>query len=327
MRKIRWGIIGCGRISTTFAAALRGMEDVELTAVAARDRERAERFAKQNGARKAYGSYEEIVRDPEVDVIYIGVPHSCHKDAAILCMEHGKHVLCEKPFSINRRETEEMIAKARENKVFLMEAFWTKFLPVTRKIKEWITEGRLGKIRYISARFCYEDPGRAKARLFDRNLGGGALLDVGIYPIAYFYYLLEELPEEIRSNCLLGPTGVDEIDAVIFRYKSGILAEFTSSICMDQGEDAVIVGEKGKISVAPFWNQTAVDLLDENGAVAEHFEKPHLVNGYEYEAAEVNRCIREGRSESPYHPLSKTVDAMEVMDSIRRQWGYAYPQD
>ncbi|WP_343210049.1 Gfo/Idh/MocA family oxidoreductase [Anaerolentibacter hominis] len=325
MRTIKWGILGCGRISTTFSAAVNGMKDACITAVAARDKKRAELFAAQTGAQRAYGSYEELAADPEVEVIYIGVPHAMHKDAAILCMKSGKHVLCEKPFALNQREAEEMVRTAKEHQVFLMEAFWTKFLPITAKAKDWIRNGKIGDVQYIRAEFCFKNPADINNRLFDPALGGGALLDVGIYPINYANDLLGELPCEIVSKAVIGSTGVDEINSMIFRYPSGVIADINSAIVMERPEKAVIIGDEGRIEAEPFWGAQSISLFDGDGRLVQVYEQKHPVNGYEYEAMEVGHCIRQGKLESERHKLADTLETMKIMDGLRKQWGLQYP--
>ncbi|MBQ9562909.1 MAG: Gfo/Idh/MocA family oxidoreductase [Lachnospiraceae bacterium] len=321
---INWGIVGCGRIAATFAQALSGVEDACLLAAAARDLGRAEAFAERWNVKRAYGSYEELAADPDVDVVYIAVPHGLHMAASILCMNAGKHVLCEKPMALNAAQAEEMFAAAKRNHVFLMEAFWTKFLPVTEKIRSWIREGLLGEILTIDAKFCYEDPGRAKERLFNPAMGGGALLDVGIYPIAFVNHILGELPEKMVSAAHVAG-GVDEYNSMLLTYPCGTIANLSSAIVLDMEERAVIVGTKARIDLNRYWRAQEVELTDHAGHVLERFEAPHRVNGYEYEAEEVCRCIREGRTQSDRHTWQHTLDALRIMDELRAQWGLVYP--
>ena len=324
MRELHWGILGCGRIAATFAEAIKGTEGMTLAAAAARDLSRAEAFAEKWGAEHAYGSYEELASDPTVDIVYIAVPHALHKDASILCMNHGKHVLCEKPMALNADEAKEMADAAKCNGVFLMEAFWTRFLPVTQKIREWIREGKLGEILMVDAKFCYEDPGRAKERLFDPAMGGGALLDVGIYPIAFINYLLDEAPEKIVSAGRIRG-GVDECNAMILTYPGGTIATVASGIVLDMEERAQIIGTKARVDLNRYWRAQEAFLTDAKGEVLEEFRAPHKVNGYEYEALECARCIEAGISESPEHPLAKTIETLGIMDEIRTQWNLVYP--
>ncbi|NLP35201.1 MAG: Gfo/Idh/MocA family oxidoreductase [Clostridiales bacterium] len=327
MRTIKWGIIGAGRIASTFASALNSLENVELTAIASRNQDRAEEFARKFKIKKAYGSYEELAKDPEVDVVYIATPHSEHKDNSALCIQHRKAVLCEKPFTINRHEAEYLISLAKEHKVFLMEAMWTKFLPVNAIVKSWIAEKKIGEVRHIRASFGYYSEFDRSSRIYNPDTAGGALLDVGIYPISYVMYLLDELPEHVISSAVIGRSNVDEQNVISLRFKNGVLADLSSAISVDIGSDAVIIGDKGKIVVPEFWKADKADRYDAQGNLVETYSLPHPKNGYEYEAKEVNHCLREGKTESSIHPLQSTLEIMTIMDQIRQEWGLQYPQE
>jgi predicted dehydrogenase len=327
MKTIRWGIIGAGRISSTFATALNSMENTKLAAVASRDIARAKDFAGRFSIDKVYGSYEELAADPEIDVVYIGTPHSEHKANAALCIKSGKAVLCEKPFTLNVQESEYLISLAREKSVFLMEAMWTKFLPVTRKVKQWLKESRIGEVKHIRVSFGYYSEFDPQSRLFNPNIAGGALLDVGVYPITYVVHLLDKLPNHIMSSAIIGRSGVDEQNVIIMNYDNGILADLSSAISADTGSDAVIIGEKGKILIPKFWSAESASLYDANNNLMETYQETFAVNGYEYEAEEVNRNLRAGRLESELLPLKDTLDIIRIMDEIRGQWGLTYPQE
>lgn len=323
--KIRWGIIGTGNIAASFATALNSMEDSILEGVASRSDERARGFAEKFKAVKAYGSYEELARDPDIDVVYIGVPHTEHKNATKLCIMNKKAVLCEKPFTINSKDTEELIQLAKEHDVFLMEAMWTKFLPTNIRVKQWIKEGRIGKLLHIKASFGFLADFDPQGRIYNPYLGGGALLDVGIYPITYATFLMDKLPDTIISSAVMSRTGVDEQNAVIFKYNDGVLADLSSSVSCRTGHDALIVGDKGIIKVDRFWMAEAARLYDNSNQCLEELKEPFKANGYEYEAAEVNRCLREGLKDSPHNPLTDTLSIMRLLDEIRKQWGFFYP--
>jgi len=327
MRTIKWGIIGAGRIASTFATALKAMDYVELVAIASRNIKRAEEFARCFSIKKAYGSYEELAKDPEIDVVYIATPHTEHKDNAALCIRNRKAVLCEKPFAINSLEAEYLISLAKESNVFLMEAMWTKFLPVNAIVKSWIAEKKIGEVRQIRASFGFYaeyDPG---SRLYNPNTAGGALLDVGIYPISYAIHLLEKLPKKVVSNAVIGKSNVDEQNVVSLLFEGGILADLSSAISVNTGSDAVIIGNRGKIVVPEFWKAERAKRFNAQGQLVETYELGHPINGYEYEAEEVNRCLREGRMESSIHSLQNTLDIMKILDQIREQWGLKYPQE
>ncbi len=327
MKTIRWGIIGAGNISSTFAAALNSMEHTRLAAVASRSLTRAEEFARRFSVDKAYGSYEELAKDPEIDVIYVGTLHPEHRENAALCIRHGKAVLCEKPFTLNAEDCRELIRLAGEYRVFLMEAMWTKFLPVTSKVRQWLREGRIGEIRHFKASFGFYSEFNKDSRLYNPHLAGGALLDVGVYPISYAIHMLDRLPNQALSSAILGRTGVDEQNIIILKYENGILADLSSAISADTGNDAEIIGDKGRIFVPKFWAAEEAMLYNSSNELVETFEMPFTVNGYVYEAEEVNRCLREGRLESERLSLKDTLGIMELMDSIRADWGLVYPQE
>ena len=326
-KTIRWGIIGTGNICSTFATALSSMKDVRLAAVASRDLSRAEAFAGRFGIDRAYGSYEELARDQELDVVYIGTPHPEHKENAALCIRHGKGVLCEKPFTLNGKDSRYLVELADNHRVFLMEALWTKLLPATRKVKEWIREGRIGEVRHMKVFFGFYSDFNPESRLYSPLLGGGALLDVGVYPISYVTYLLDRLPMRVYSSAVIGETGVDEQNAIIMKFSQGILAELSSAVCAEIGQDAEIIGSKGRIYVPRFWSAEEAMLYNSDNELVETIEEPFTVNGYVYEAEEVNRCLREGLLESKLLPLTDTLAIMDIMDRIRYEWGLIYPQE
>jgi dihydrodiol dehydrogenase / D-xylose 1-dehydrogenase (NADP) len=327
MKTIKWGIIGAGRISTTFATALNSLEHTELVAIASRDLDRATEFANRFHIKNVYGSYEELVKDPEIDVIYIGTPHTEHKANAALCITNGKAVLCEKPFTLNQDETQYLIALAKEHKVFLMEAMWTKFLPTTKVVKNWIKDKIIGDVKYFNVSFGYAAEFDLNNRVYNPEVAGGALLDVGVYPIAYVIHMMDKLPDQVVSSAYLGKSNIDEMNVIAFRYNEGVLADLSSSISTNTGKDAVIIGDKGKIIVPNFWTAESAELYDDKGTLIDAFLLPFTANGYVYEAEEVNRCLREGKTESEVIPLQDTLDIIKIMDGIRAEWGLTYPQE
>lgn len=327
MKTIKWGIIGAGKISATFAEALNSLKDTELAAIASRNLDKAQDFANRFHIKKAYGSYEELAMDPEIDVIYIGTPHTEHMANTELCLRNKKAVLCEKPFTVNQKETEYLISLAKENKVFLMEAMWTKFLPATNTVKSWIKDNKIGNIKYFNVNFGYQAEYDPKGRLLNPELAGGALLDVGIYPITYVIHMMEQLPDKVSSLAYLGHTNVDEMNVISFLYENGIMAELSSSVTANIGKDALIVGDKGKIEVPLFWSADSAKLYDASDNLIETFTMPAEPNGYIYEAEEVNKCLREGKLESDILPLKDTLEIMKVMDDIRAAWGLVYPSE
>jgi len=327
MKTIRWGIIGAGNISSKFATALVKLEGTHITAVAARDLDRAKEFAKRFQIEKAYGSYEELAKDPDIDVIYIGTLHTEHKENAAMCIRNRKAVLCEKPFTLNQTDTKYLVDLAREYNVFLMEAMWTKCLPITKNVKRWIQDNLIGNVKYIRVTFGYQAKFNPESRLFNPLMGGGALLDVGIYPISYAINLMNKLPDHVTGSAYIGRTGVDEINTVSMSFCEGAVADLSSAVSANTGDDALIVGEKGMILVPYFWRAESALRYDTEGNLVEEISIPHAVNGYEYEAEEVNDCLREGHLESGTIPLADTINVMKIMDEIRKDWGVVYPQE
>jgi predicted dehydrogenase len=324
MATTRWGILAPGRIAHKFAEGLTGLPDAELLAVGSRSLERAKEFGAKHGVRRAYGSYEELVNDPEVDAIYVANPHNYHKDATILCLEHGKPVLCEKPFAVNVAETDAMIAAARANGVFLMEAMWTRFLPAWQQVRKWISSGEIGDVRLMNATFAFRSGWDPEGRLLNPHLAGGGILDVGIYVTSAAYWTMGRPPVEVVSKAHIGETGVDEQSAFVFKYDDGALAMLACGVRTPVQHVALIYGTEGWIEVPnQFWNTTTAVL--HKGDEETVFTEPHLSNGYEYEAREVAQCLAAGRKESSVMPLAETRQIMQTLDTIRDQIGLVYP--
>ncbi len=327
MKTVKWGIIGAGQIASKFATALNSLDHTELTAIASRDLVKAKEFATRFHIKKAYGSYDEIIKDPEIDVIYIATPHTEHKTHASLCIAAGKAVLCEKPFTINFKEAKELVDQAKSSNVFLMEAMWTKFLPATRIVKQWIHNKIIGEIKYMNISFGYRTEFDPNSRVFNPELGGGALLDVGVYPISYAIHLMERIPDKIGSSAHIGRSSVDELNVITLLYNEGMIADLSSAISASTGNDAIIIGEKGRIVIPNFWTAESAEVYDANGKLVDSFFHPFTSNGYVYEAEEVNRCILEGKKQSDIIPLNDTLDIMNILDSLREDWGLVYPSE
>jgi dihydrodiol dehydrogenase / D-xylose 1-dehydrogenase (NADP) len=327
MDKIRWGILAPGGIARKFALGLSYCDDAELVAVASRAQERADAFGDEWGIPRRHGSYEDLAADPEVDVVYVATPHPFHKANSILCMEAGKAVLCEKPIGINARETEEMIACARANGVFLMEAMWTRFLPAIVRLREMLAAGLLGDVRMLKADFCFRSNGNPEGRLLNPDLGGGALLDVGIYPIAFAYMVFGGAPVEVTSLAHLGETGVDEQAGIVMRFEGDRLAVLTCGIEAAVPDEALVVGTEKWVRVQrPFWRTKGLTLG--SGADEEQtFDLPYEGNGYECEARHVMACLRAGRTDSDIMPLAESLSIMRTMDALRAAWGLRYPME
>lgn len=322
--RIRWGILGTGGIAHAFARALAVLPDAELIAVGSRTRDTAEVFAAEFNVPHAHASYAALATDPDVDVVYIATPHKFHKDNGILCLEGGKHVLCEKAFTINAREANELIETARREKRFLMEAMYTRHLPLMHEVRDWLADGALGKVRLVQANRCSSGTYIPGGRHMTLALGGGSLLDVGIYVLSFASMVLGE-PETVSGHAHLGPTGADEQASMVLKYQSGALASLNCSLYTDNTDDARILGTAGAIYIdAPFWGATRATLV-RPGHADVVCERPIESNGLNYEAAETMRCIQKGLSESPLMPLDESLALMRAMDTLRAQWGLVYP--
>ena len=326
METIRWGILATGNIAAKLAEAINEVEDAQLVAAASRSLERADAFANQWDIPKRYGSYQELADDPEVDVVYIATPHSHHAECMKLCLSAGKHVLCEKPLTLNAREAAECIELARDKQLFLMEAIWMRFNPALAQLKAWVDEGRLGEIRQVEADFWFHREFDPEHRLFNPALGGGALLDVGIYPLA-FTTLLLGFPQSAVGYAQVGETGVDEVNNMLLRYGSRTTARLGSSVSVNKPQTALVVGTKGFVEVhAPFYCADTLTLHEEYQPPVTH-SIPYQGNGYPHEVMEVHHCLRQGWTESPQLPLDHSLRMMELMDALRRDWGVRYPAD
>lgn len=323
---IKWGILAPGNIAHQFARGLSVLPDAELIAVGSRSKERADKFADEFDIPRRYGSYHDLVSDPDVDAIYVATPHTFHKECSILCLKAGKAVICEKPFAVNVEQVKEMIACARECKQFLMEAIWTRFIPVMVKVREWLADGAIGEPRMLTADFGFRAGVNPEGRLFNPELGGGGLLDVGIYTIAMAYMVFGGAPSKITSLANMGETNVDEQAAMLLGYDTGQMALLSCAIRTTTPQEARIMGTDGSIFIPNFWHATSAT-LHATGKEPEQIEMPFKGNGYENEAMEVMRCLREGKLESDVVPLSESLSIMETMDSLRAQWGLKYPME
>jgi dihydrodiol dehydrogenase / D-xylose 1-dehydrogenase (NADP) len=315
---IRWGILAPGKISHKFIKGLSVLKDAQVAAVGSRSMERAADFAKQYNIPKAYGSYEELVNDPDIDIVYVATPHPSHKDCTLLCLKAGKAVLCEKPFTVNTAEAEEVIKYAREKKLFLMEAMWTRYKPTTVKAREWLSQGAIGEVRMLKADFGFRGEWNPEGRLLNPELGGGALLDVGIYPVS-FASMIFGTPVKISSMAHIGETGVDEQFSVLLGYEGGKIACLNGAVRTDLVNDVWIFGTEGSIHLPNFiWAKSAI--LSVKGKEPVVYEPEIEGNGYNYEAEEAMRCLREGKLESEIMPLDETISIMKTMDRIREEW-------
>lgn len=319
MKKIKWGIIGLGDIANKFARTIKEMNSSELKAVASRSKDKAENFGRHYGVAldSCYGSYEEIVKDEEIDVIYVAVPHVFHKEVSILCLKNGKAVLCEKPITVSEAEIREVVSVAEENKVFFMEAMKTRFLPINKKVKQLVDEGLIGEVRLLQADFGFKAPFDRNSRLYDKNLGGGALLDVGIYNVSYAAFLFGNTPKSIKSNAYIGETGVDECISINLGYEGGKQAQLYAAINLATIREANIIGTKGRICVPRFSNAEEAYIITSEGD--KKLNMPFSINGFEYQIEEVERCLREGNLQSEIMSHRDSIEIMRIMDKIRRK--------
>jgi len=323
---VRWGIIGAGSIAAAFSEALAALPNAERLAVGSRSGPTAEAFAEANGFSRSYASYGGLAADPDVDIVYVATPHTMHYEHTLLCLQAGKHVLCEKPFAINARESAHLIEIARQRGLFLMEAMWVRYLPAMTKVREWLKADLIGEARIVKADYgiCIDwDP---KHRLFDPELGGGALLDLGVYPISFASMVYGEQPEQIFSTARIGETGVDEQFSLLFSYPGGKSAVINSGTRLKTPHEAYILGTKGSIRIPVFPSGRRAELVV-NDKIVDVFEDSSEGRGSRYEAEEAVRCLRSGRTESAVMPLDETLGVMRTMDRIRREWGVTYRAD
>jgi predicted dehydrogenase len=323
-KKFNWGVLGPGRIAQQFADALLAIDDAALYAVASSNLERAKAFAQQYNGEKTYDSYEALVNDPQVDAVYIATPHRFHLENALLCLNAGKPVLCEKPLTVNVAETKQLIDLARAKNIFLMEALWTRYLPVYRQVREWLDEGAIGDVKLLVSTFGINVPKEQSDRWLNPELAGGTLLDMGVYPIAVSQWVMGRESQSFSAQTYLGKTGVDELTAVILKYDNGVIAQFSSNFISDNANEFFIYGAQGHIRIhANYWAATEATLVAGEREVL--VSEPLRRNGFEYEIEEAMRCIRAGLLESAAMSHAHTLASMELMDKIRAEIGLKYP--
>ncbi len=320
-----WAILGCGRIAHKFAGDLKLLPNANLYATASRDLSRANEFAEKWGFQKAYGSYIEMVNDPNVDVVYIATPHSHHFEHTLLCLNHKKAVLCEKAFAMNLNEVNEMVACAQENNTFLMEAFWTMFQPSFNKALEIVQSGELGKLKMVRSDFAFNAPFIEDKRLYNTKLGGGSLLDIGIYPVFAALTALG-VPRLIKSQADFSPTGSEESLNVIFKYEDGTMASLTSSFAMHSPIQTEYCCENGYLVLNPRWFTPTDITVWKQGEEPVKIDNVHKEGaGYQYEAQHVMECLDAGLIESPKMTWKLSKDLMSVLDRIRIDSGIFFP--
>ena len=315
MKKYRWGFVGSGGISHRAVRDIAQLERAEVYAIASRQQASADVFAQKYGLKKAYADFEMLCKDPQVDIIYIGTPHIYHKEQTLLALSHGKAVLCEKPLSVSVRDTQAMIQEAKIRKVFFMEALWTRFLPVMQQVKGWIHAGEIGEVISAKASFCSKAKFDSESRIFFKKLGGGALLDLGVYPVSVLCYLLAGPIKKISARGSIGTTQVDEEAEIILEFDSGAVATAACSIIRSAGESLTLEGTLGTVEVPFFWRATEAFLFCDNQLVKE----AHGKESFEFEALEVMKALDEGRLESPVMPWNESLRVAQILEESRCQ--------
>jgi len=324
-KTLKWGILGTGRIATVMARALQDVENSELYAVGSRDLIKAQKFASEYHIPVAYGSYEELVQDEQIDVVYIASPHNAHLENTLLALNHNKHVLCEKPLGVNQKEVNLLIEKATDKKLFLMEALWSRFLPNIIKTKELVETGEIGEVKLITAFFSFKSDKGPEHRQFNIDLCGGTVLDIGIYNIFLSLLLLGE-PKRITATAGLSEQGCDTNCSYSFNYDNETIAVMYSSFLADSPVVAEIHGTKGKIMLENRWFcPGSIRLIGIDGSEKKfHFEA--IGNGYQYEAQEVTDCILSGKTHSDCWSLNDSLKLVKIMDTVRKECGIVYPK-
>lgn len=322
----RWGVLGPGGIARKFARGLQVLPDHALVAVGSRSQERSDIFGDEFDVPRRYASYEELVADPEIDAIYVSTPHSFHKEHTLLCLAHGKHVLTEKPFALNAAQGEEMIAAARKAGLFLMEAMWTRFLPIVVEARRLLGEGAIGDLRMVQADFGFRTSFNPTGRLFDPALGGGALLDVGVYPVALAHMLLGA-PTRVTALAEIGASGIDEQTAILLGYPGGALALLSTAVTTNTPHEATLMGTAGWIRLSSPWWVGKELVLERPGRDPERVVRPYLGNGYGHEAIAVAESVRAGKTEHPVMPWAESLAILRTMDRVRDQIGVRYPNE
>ena len=325
--KIKWGIIGCGGIARKFAICMKDVEGAELSAVASATPGKAAAFAEQFGVESAYDNYKQLVEREDIQAVYVATTHNFHYENVKLAFEYNKAVLCEKPLTVAAWEAEELVELAREKKLFLMMAMWTRFLPAICQVREWLAEGAIGELRQIRADFGFNAVFNPQGRMYNKALAGGALLDAGVYPIS-FASMVAGTPKAIEAIGYIGSTDVDEQSFYLFRYDNGVIASLSASVRAAVDVVAVIIGSEGKIIVPQFLKATTAELhrFKDQETIKKTFPYPDG-QGFEFEIQEVVDCLRQGKLESDVMPLDETVSIMGAMDTVREKLGLVYEND
>jgi len=320
---IQWGIIGTGFIAGKFAEDYRFVNEGQIMAVASRSKDRADAFAKKHQIPRAYGDYDQLLKDPDIDVVYIATPHSEHYSNTMSALNQGKAVLCEKPAAVNARQLKEMIERASEGNLLFMEAMWTSFLPAIQQARKWIDEDIIGRVRMIQANFGAHSQTRPGHRLYNPNLAGGALLDIGIYPLVFANTMAGSEPRDIYCLASFTETQVDETTSMLMKYKNGALAQLNCSIKHTTNHTGLIYGTKGHIEIPDFWRASRATLKTDTKTI-EWCDKREST-GYNYQTDEMNRLLMGHKKQSTIMPPEWSLRNMEMLDEMRRQIGLTYP--
>ncbi len=320
---MKMAILSAGNISRKMATTINGLEQIEAYAVSARSLEKAQEFAKEYGFANAYGSYEEMVKDPLIELVYVATPHSHHYEHVKLCLENGKNVICEKPFTVNAKQAKELFALAKQNNLFITEALWSRFLPMRKIITEQIESGIIGEVCSISTNFCF--PIYNIPRMHKPELAGGALLDLGVYVLNYASMILGNDIDEVTTTATITQDGVDSQNAITIRYKNGKIALLHSSALGRSNSQGFIHGDKGYMIVEGIMNCQQLNIYDTQGKLIKSIDAPEQITGFEYEVLSSYNAIKKGEKQCPEMPHSETMFIMELMDTLRQNWGLSYP--
>lgn len=321
-QKINWGILGPGNIATHFAEDLKLSGRATLHGVASRDLDKAKDFGSRFGAENCYGSYEELADDPDIDVIYVATPHTFHYEQTLMCLKKGKAVLCEKPMGINAAEVKSMVGEARSRNLFLMEGMWTRFIPATEKMLKLLRDNAIGDLLFIRADFGFRTDADLESRLYNKTLGGGALLDIGIYPV-YLSLLTLGIPTGIKAMARMTETDVDSYCSMLFSYENGTKAILESTIEAETPTEACLYGTRGSLKLHSRFHHAEKLTLTQNGE-EKILDIGYEGNGYIHEIEEVNSCLLQNRSESLKMPLQTSLDLIEILDRVKEEIGLSY---
>jgi predicted dehydrogenase len=319
MSKIKWGIIGLGNIACSFVEDFKYVNGGSVVAAASRSLAKAQKFCQKFGIKKAYGSYGDLFHDPEIDVVYVATPHNLHFQNSVDAIKGGKAVLCEKPITTNPEDCRKLAEIAVSTDSFLMEAMWTYFLPPFQLAKQWVDDGKIGSLKHIKADFAFMPPYDPQTRLFSPDLAGGALLDIGIYPIALCWWITGKRPQKIKVSAQHAATGVDETEVMVFEYEDGVYASLFASLSCEMPNEALIVGTEGYIRIPEFFKSRECMLVQE-GKLVEHYMDDRRSAGYNFEIEAVQKDLKAGRTESKIMPIASSLALQEMMQKVHNQF-------